>query len=34
MTDYTRPPLLGYVLKHLLMIDYELEDVEERLAQQ
>lgn len=32
MIDYTRPLLLGYVLKHLLMTDYELEDVKERLA--
>jgi hypothetical protein len=32
VADYTRPLLLGYVLRHLLMTDYELEDVKERLA--
>lgn len=32
VTDYTRPLLLGYVRKHLLMTDDELDDAKERLA--
>ena len=32
MTDYTRPLLLGYLRKHLLMTDEELDDTKERLA--
>lgn len=31
MTDYTRPLLLGYLRKHLLMSDDELDDAKERL---
>jgi hypothetical protein len=31
VTDYTRPLLLGYVRKHLLMTDGELDDTRERL---
>jgi hypothetical protein len=33
MTDYTRPLLLGYVLKHLLMTNDELAETKERLEQ-
>jgi hypothetical protein len=32
MTDYTKPLLLGYVRKHLLMTETELTDAKERLA--
>jgi hypothetical protein len=31
--DYTRPLLLGYVLKHLLMTDGELADIKDQLEQ-
>jgi hypothetical protein len=31
--DYTRPLLLGYVLKHLLMTDGELADIKDELEQ-
>lgn len=31
--DYTRPVLLGYVLKHLLMSDGELADILDQLEQ-
>lgn len=31
--DYTRPILLGYVLKHLLMTDGELADIKDELEQ-
>jgi hypothetical protein len=31
MIDYTRPLLLGYILKHLLMTDDEVEETKERL---
>jgi hypothetical protein len=31
--DYTRPLLLGYVLKHLLMTDAELADTKAQLEQ-
>ncbi len=31
--DYTRPLLLGYVLKHLLMADSELADIKVQLEQ-
>jgi hypothetical protein len=33
VTDYTRPLLLGFVLKHLLMTDDELTETKERLEQ-
>jgi hypothetical protein len=33
VTDYTRPLLLGYVLKHLLMTDDELTETRERLEE-
>ncbi|MEV6415334.1 hypothetical protein [Kribbella sp. NPDC051718] len=33
MTDYTRPLLLGYVLKHLLMTDDELAEIKDQLEQ-
>lgn len=31
--DYTRPLLLGYILKHLLMTDGELADLKDQLEQ-
>jgi hypothetical protein len=31
VTDYTRPLLLGYILKHLLMTNNELAETKERL---
>jgi hypothetical protein len=31
VTDYTRPLLLGYVIKHLLMTDDELSETKDRL---
>jgi hypothetical protein len=31
VTDYTRPLLLGYLRKHLLMTDGELDNIRERL---
>lgn len=31
--DYTRPLLLGYVLKHLLMTDGELADIKDQLEE-
>lgn len=31
--DYTRPLLLGYILKHLLMTDGELADIKDQLGQ-
>ncbi len=31
--DYTRPLLLGYILKHLLMTDGELADIKDQLEQ-
>jgi hypothetical protein len=33
VTDYTRPLLLGFVLKHLLMGDDELAETKERLEE-
>jgi hypothetical protein len=33
VTDYTRPLLLGFVLKHLLMTDDELAETRERLEE-
>lgn len=32
MTDHTKPPILGYMRKHLLMSEAELADTKERLA--
>ncbi|GAB3823898.1 hypothetical protein [Kribbella italica] len=32
-TDYTRPLLLGYILKHLLMTDGELADLKDQLEE-
>lgn len=32
-TDYTRPLLLGYILKHLLMTDGELADIRAQLEE-
>ena len=31
--DYTRPLLLGYILKHLLMTDGELADIRDQLEE-
>jgi hypothetical protein len=33
VTDYTRPLLLGFVLKHLLMTEVELAETKEQLAE-